>query len=176
MSFFLLFTFVRHHFASLEVHLGTTRWANLVDVIAQLVAAVLPAAQAKALVKGFFGVAAVGHALLLSVQQRVDEQVDGAFVRTFDKLVHVWNTQSTENMEPLCLFSDYVTQQRKFLPYVWLCMVLHISEFDYWSRWRCSISSGSVNSWGSEPAKHPELSSLHKTEHVCEILLIYKHI
>lgn len=89
MSLFGLFTFVRHHFTGLEEHFGTASRADLVDVIAQLVAAVLPAAQTQALVKGLFGVAAVGHALLLRVQQRVDEQVDGAFVRAFHKLVHI---------------------------------------------------------------------------------------
>jgi len=82
-------TFVWHHITSLEVHLGAARHADLVDVVAQLVAAVLPAAEAHALVEGLSGVAAVGHALLLGVQQRVDEQVDGALVGTFDELVHI---------------------------------------------------------------------------------------
>lgn len=88
-----MITFVGHHFTSLEVHGGATGRANLVDVVAELVAAVLPAAEAHPLVEGVFGVAAIGHALLLVVEQGVDEQVDGAFMGTFDELVHVCNTQ-----------------------------------------------------------------------------------
>lgn len=101
MSFFLVFTFVRHHFTGLEEHLGAAGHADLVDVVAELVAAVLPAAEAQTLVEGLFGVAAVGHALLLGVQQRVDEQVDGALVGTFDELVHICGTQSTEAVSSL---------------------------------------------------------------------------
>lgn len=91
-----MFTFVRHHFTSLKVHLDAAGHADLVDVVAQLVAAVLPAAEAQTLVEGLSGVAAVGQALLLGVQQRVDEQMDRALVGTFDKLVHICRTQSTE--------------------------------------------------------------------------------
>ena len=80
----LIFTFVGHVFPGLEVHLSAAGHADLVDVVAKLVAAVLPAAEAQALVEGILGVAAVGHALLLSVHQRVDEQVDGALVGTLD--------------------------------------------------------------------------------------------
>ena len=97
-----VFTFVGTHVAGLEEHLGAAGHADLVDVVAQLVAAVLPAAQAHALVEGLSGVAAVRHALLLRVQQRVDEQVDGALVRTLDKLVHICSTpESTEAVKPL---------------------------------------------------------------------------
>ncbi len=101
VSFFPVFTFVRHHFTGLEVHLGAAAHADLVDVVAELVAAVLPAAEAQTLVEGLFGVAAVGHALLLDVQQRVDKQVDGALVGTFDELVHICGTQSTEALKKL---------------------------------------------------------------------------
>lgn len=97
-SSFLIFTFVRHHFTGLEVHLGAAGHADLVDVVAELVAAVLSAAEAQALVKGLFGVAAVGHALLLGVQQRVDEQVDGSLVGTFDELVHICDTHRVQEM------------------------------------------------------------------------------
>lgn len=98
-----MFTFVRHHFTGLEVHLSAAGHADLVDVVAELVAAVLPAAEAQTLVKGLFGVAPVGHALLLSVQQRIDEQVNGAFVGTFDKLVHICSTQGVQMLEKAAL-------------------------------------------------------------------------
>lgn len=98
-----MFTFVRHHFTGLEVHLSAAGHADLVDVVAELVAAVLPAAEAQTLVEGLFGVAPVGHALLLSVQQRIDEQVDGAFVGTFDKLVHICSTQGVQMLEEAAL-------------------------------------------------------------------------
>lgn len=62
------FTFVWAYFTGLEVHLGAAGGADLVDVVAQLVAAVLPAAEAHALVEGLPGVAAVGHGLPLGVQ------------------------------------------------------------------------------------------------------------
>lgn len=97
MFFVHIFTFVRHQFPGLEVHLGTAGHSDLVDVVANLVAAVLSAAEAQTLVESLFGVAAVCHTLLLDVQQRVDEQVDGALVGTFDELVHICSTaQSTE--------------------------------------------------------------------------------
>lgn len=88
-----MITFVGHHFTSLEVHRCAARRADLVDVVAELVAAVLPAAEAHPLVEGVLGVAAIGHALPLVVQQGVDEQVDGALVGAFDELVHVCNAQ-----------------------------------------------------------------------------------
>lgn len=94
MSFFML-TFVRHHVAGLEVHRSAAGQTDLVDVVAKLVAAVLPAAEAQAFVEGLLGVAAVGHALPLGVQQGVDEQVDGALVGTLDQLVHVCRAQGT---------------------------------------------------------------------------------
>lgn len=65
----LVFTFVWHHFTGLKVHLGAAGSADFVDVVAELVAAVLSAAQAQSLVKSLFGAAAVGHALLLCVHQ-----------------------------------------------------------------------------------------------------------
>ena len=100
MAFFLLFTVVWHHVTRLEVHLGTAGRADLVDVVAELVATVLSATEAQALVEGLLGVAAVGHALLLDVQQRVDEEVDGALMGTLDQLVHICSTQNTETVKP----------------------------------------------------------------------------
>lgn len=94
----LRLTFVRHHFPGLEVQLGATGCADLVDVVAELVAAVLPAAEAQAFVEGLLGIAAVGHALLLGVDQRVDEQVDGALVGTLDQLVHICEAQNIKTL------------------------------------------------------------------------------
>ena len=88
-----VFTFVRTHSTSLQVHLGAAGRADLVDVVADFVAAVLPAAEAQALVEGLSGVAAVGLALLLDVEQGVDEKVDGALVGTFDDLARICSTQ-----------------------------------------------------------------------------------
>lgn len=79
----------RHHVAGLEVHLGAPGAADLVDAVAEFVAAVLAAAQAQALVEGVSGAAAIRPALVRPVHQRVDEQVNGALVRAFDDLVHV---------------------------------------------------------------------------------------
>lgn len=95
---FLKLTFVRHRFAGLEVHLGAAGRADLVDVVAQLVAAVLPAAEAQAFVEGLLGVAAEGHALLVGVEQRVDEEVDGALMGTLDQLVHIWDAQKVKTL------------------------------------------------------------------------------
>ena len=89
MRCFLGLTFVRHHFARFEVHLGAAGRADLVDVVAELVAAVLPAAEAQAFVEGLLGVAAEGCALLVGVEQGVDEEVDGALVGTLDQLIHI---------------------------------------------------------------------------------------
>lgn len=73
-------TFEWHLPTGLQVHRGAARCADLVDVVANLVAAILPAGETHSLVEGLVGVAAVGHALLLRVQQRVDEKMDGALV------------------------------------------------------------------------------------------------
>lgn len=82
-------TFVGHHFTCLQVHPAAPGCSDLVDVVAQLVAAVLAAAEAQALVKGFFGAAAVSQALLILIHQRVDEQMHRALMRTFHQLVHI---------------------------------------------------------------------------------------
>lgn len=82
-------TFVGHHLTCLKVHPGAPGFLDLVDVVAQLVAAVLAAAEAQALVKRFFGAAAVSQALLILIHKGVDEQVHRALMRTFHQLVHV---------------------------------------------------------------------------------------
>lgn len=98
MSFFLTFTFVRHNSTSHKVHLSTAGHADLVDVVAELVAAVLSAAQAQTLVEGLSRVAAVGHALQLGVQQGVNEQVNRALVGTLDDLVHICSIQRSQKL------------------------------------------------------------------------------
>lgn len=125
---FSVFTFVGTHVAGLEEHLGAAGRADLVDVVAQLVAAVLPAAQAHALVEGLSGVAAVRHALLLRVQQRVDEQVDGALVRALDELVHICSTpESTEAVKPLRFPSHHVMLNERMSSSCVACMALYMS-------------------------------------------------
>lgn len=82
-------TFVRHHLSGLEVHLGTSGVAYLFDTIAHLVTAVLATAQAQTLVEGLLRTAAICHALMLLVHQGINEQMNGSFMRTLHKLVHV---------------------------------------------------------------------------------------
>lgn len=62
-------TFVRHHLPCLQEHPGAPGGSDLVDVVAQLVAAVLAAAEAQAFIKGFFRAAAIGQALLILIHQ-----------------------------------------------------------------------------------------------------------
>ena len=58
--------------------------------VAQRVTAVIAAAQTLTPVEGVLGAAAVRHALLLPVHQRVDEQVHRALVRTAHDQAHLW--------------------------------------------------------------------------------------
>ena len=109
----LVFTFVWHNFTCLEVHLGAAGRANLVDVVTELVAAILPAVEAHSLVKRLLGVAPVCHALLLSVQQRVDKQVDGALVGAFDELVHICDAHRAENKRNLFIYSQMTLSKRE---------------------------------------------------------------
>lgn len=90
MSSFQSLTFVGHHVPCLHVHLGAPGSAHLMHLISHLVAAVFATAQTHSLVEDLSGAAAVSHALLLHVHQRVNEQVDGALMGTFYNLVHVW--------------------------------------------------------------------------------------
>lgn len=121
-SFFLVFTFERHRSTSLEVHRCAAGRADFFHVVADLVAAVLPAAEAHSLVEGVFGVASEGHALLLDVQQRVDEQVDGALVGAFDKLVHICETESKERVRFLHVAQITSRKHGKLLPRVGLLL------------------------------------------------------
>ena len=72
----------RHGGPCLRVHLNIACLADLADVVAHRVAAALPAAEAQAAVEHVATAAPVGLGSLLLVQQRVDEQVDGALVFT----------------------------------------------------------------------------------------------
>lgn len=60
---------------------------SLVDVVAQRVAAAPPTVQAGAPVEAGLVAAPVGRALLVLVDQRVDEEMDGPLVGTFDRLL-----------------------------------------------------------------------------------------
>lgn len=90
-------TFVGHPRARLQEELpaAAAAAADLPDVVAQRVAAILAAVQAGALVEDAVVPAPVGHALLVLVQQRVDEQMDGALVSALDRLLEAlrWETQ-----------------------------------------------------------------------------------
>lgn len=82
-----LHTFVRHLGARLQVEPLAGASANLVDVVAQSVAAMPPTVQADASVEAALVSAPVGHALLVLVKQRVDEEMDGSLMGTFDCLL-----------------------------------------------------------------------------------------
>lgn len=60
---------------------------SLVDVVAQRVAAVPPTVQADASVEAAFVSTPVRRALLVLVEQRVDEEVDRSLVGAFDRLL-----------------------------------------------------------------------------------------
>lgn len=79
-------TFVRHPRSCFQVQLLAPCSSDLLDVVAQGVAAVLPAVQADTLDESTVVAAPVGHALLVFIQQRVHEQMDRALMSTFDRL------------------------------------------------------------------------------------------
>lgn len=70
----------RHASARPGVHLRVARLADLADAVAHRVAAALAAAEARAAVEGVAAAASVGPGRVPLVQQRVDEEVDGALV------------------------------------------------------------------------------------------------
>lgn len=82
--------FVGHLSTGLQVHFGVSLCSHSVDLVTQVVAAVLAAAEAEPLLKGLLRVAAVGHAGLFFVEEGVDEEVDGSFVRAFHQLIHIF--------------------------------------------------------------------------------------
>lgn len=82
-----LHTFVGHLGARLQVELLAAASVKLVDVVAQSVAAMPPTVQAEASVKAALVPAPVGHVLLVLVEQRVDEEMDGSLVGAFDCLL-----------------------------------------------------------------------------------------
>lgn len=82
-------TFIGHLSTGLQVHFGVSLRSHSVDLVAQIVAAVLTAAQAETLLKGLLCVAAVGHAGLFFIEKGVNEEVDGSFMGTFHQLIHI---------------------------------------------------------------------------------------
>lgn len=70
-------------------------------MVAQRVAAALLAAQAQALAEAVHAVAQVGHALLVSVQQGVHEEVHRPLVGAFYGLGDGWNTGQEGRYQPL---------------------------------------------------------------------------
>jgi len=87
-------TFIGHLSSGLQVHFGVSLRSHSVDLVTQVIAAVLPATQAETLLKGLFRVAAVGHAGLFFKEKGVNEEVDGSLMRAFHQLIHIWK----ENM------------------------------------------------------------------------------
>lgn len=66
-------TFVRHPRACFQVEALAGATVNLLDIVPQCVAAILSTVQTDAFVKSTFVTASVGHALLVFIQQRVNE-------------------------------------------------------------------------------------------------------
>lgn len=62
-------TFIWHLSTSLQIHFGVSLRPHSVDLVTQIVTAVLPAAQAETLLKGLLCVAAVGHAGLFFIEK-----------------------------------------------------------------------------------------------------------
>lgn len=73
-------TFVGHLRTSLQVHLAASFGSDFIDLIAQIVAAVLSTTQAEPFLKGFLGTAPVGFTWIFFIQQGVDEEMNGALV------------------------------------------------------------------------------------------------
>lgn len=72
-------------------------------MVAQRVAAAPPAVQADASVEAALVAAPVGRALLVLVDQGVDEEVDGSLVGTFDRLLKPCDeTGELENLRFWC--------------------------------------------------------------------------
>lgn len=82
-------TFIGHLSTGFQIHFGVSLCSHSVDLVTQIVAAVLAAAQAETLLKGLLCVAAVGHAGLFFIEERVDEEVDGSFMGAFHQLIHI---------------------------------------------------------------------------------------
>lgn len=89
-------TFVGHPRARLQEELLAGAAANLLDVVAQRVAAILATVQADALVEDAVVPAPVSHALFVLVKQRVDEQMDGTLVSTLDCLLEACDEKHKE--------------------------------------------------------------------------------
>lgn len=89
-------TFVGHPRARPQEELFAAVAANLLDVVAQGVAAILATVQADAFVKDAVVPAPVGHALLVLVQQGVDEQMDGSLVSALDGLLEACDEKRKE--------------------------------------------------------------------------------
>lgn len=86
-------TFIGHLSTGLQVHFGVSLRSHPVDLVTQIVAAVLPAAQAETLLKGLLCVTAVSHAGLFFIEEGVNEEVDGSFMGAFYQLIHILKEQ-----------------------------------------------------------------------------------
>lgn len=93
-------TFIGHLGTGLQVHFGVSLRPHSVDLVTQIVAAVLPAAEAETLLKGFLCVATVCHAGLFFIEEGVNEEVDGPFMGAFHQLIHIFKEQ-------ICIICTY---------------------------------------------------------------------
>lgn len=81
-------TFERHGVTSLCEHFNAAGFANLAGIIANRVAAIFVTLKAHPTVKHLTASTAICCTSLLFVQKRVNEQVDGTFMLTFDGRIH----------------------------------------------------------------------------------------
>lgn len=91
-------TFVGHPRTRPQEELLAAAAANLLDVVAQGVAAILATVQADASVEDAVVPAPVGHALLVLVEQGVDEQMDGSLVSALDGLLEACDRRNTKEV------------------------------------------------------------------------------
>lgn len=95
----LQLTFVGHLRAGLQVHFAASFGSDLIDLVAQVVATVLPATQAEPFLKGLLWIAAVGFTGIFFIQQRVDEEMNGALMGALHKLVHIWGKRDAREFQ-----------------------------------------------------------------------------
>lgn len=104
----LQLTFVGHLRTRLQVHFAASLGSDLVDLVAQVVATVLSAAQAEPFLKGLFRTAPIGFTGIFFVQQRVDEEMNGALMRALHELVHI-SGKKTQRRRQLWKFTMRVS-------------------------------------------------------------------
>lgn len=94
----LQLTFVGHLRTGLQVHFAASFGSDFIDLIAQVVATVLSATQAEPFLKGLFWIAPIGFTGIFFIQQRVNEEMNGALMRALHELVHISGKRHKENV------------------------------------------------------------------------------